>query len=151
MTAKRKEILIALVTAWICFIFLRSVKPGSVSAQESRWVLEMIQAIFPFDISVRLVRKMAHFAEFAVLGLLCWTLFAGRSARLWKKCVIFLLMIAFVALCDETIQIFIPDRASDVRDVWLDIFGAIFGAAAAMTLLFVRKKIKQKKDKTSLS
>lgn len=145
MKAKRKELLIALISGWICFIFLRSLKSGDISAQESRWALDMIEALLPFELSMQLIRKLAHFVEFAVLGLLSWALYGSRAARLWQRLLIFFLTTAFIALCDETIQLFIPGRASSVRDIWIDIFGALFGGAVAAALLLIRKsKIKNK-------
>ena len=64
---------------WLCFIYTRSSKPAVVSDQESGWVLELLQRLIP-SVSMRLVRKLAHFTEYAVLGGLLWL-----DLRLWGE------------------------------------------------------------------
>ena len=41
------------------------------------------------------------------------------------------------ALLDETIQRFIPNRTSQVTDVWIDMAGVVFGALIALILLLI--------------
>ena len=76
---------------------------------------------------MHLVRKLAHFTEFAVLGLLAGMLFGGRCRHLLAG----LLFSAITALCDETIQLFAAGRSGRIQDVRLDIAGVSAGAAAA--------------------
>lgn len=40
------------------------------------------------------------------------------------------------ALCDETIQLFVPGRSGQIADVWLDTAGCLTGAL--LTLLIFR-------------
>ena len=77
MKEKRFWICLALLLAWIIFIFCRSLKPADVSTSESQRVLDLLQRLCPFKLSMHLVRKLAHFTEFAVLGLLAGMLFGG--------------------------------------------------------------------------
>ena len=42
----------------------------------------------------------------------------------------------FAALCDETIQLFVPGRSGRIADVWLDTAGYLTGAL--LTLLIFR-------------
>ena len=42
----------------------------------------------------------------------------------------------FAALCDETIQLFVPGRSGQIADVWLDTAGYLTGAL--LTLLIFR-------------
>ena len=43
---------------------------------------------------------------------------------------------ALAALCDETIQLFVPGRSGQIADVWLDTAGCLTGAL--LTLLIFR-------------
>ncbi|MFR8452443.1 MAG: VanZ family protein [Oscillospiraceae bacterium] len=49
----------------------------------------------------------------------------------------------FAALCDETIQLFVPGRSGQIADVWLDTAGYLTGAL--LTLLIFRLCRKQPK------
>ena len=47
-----------------------------------------------------------------------------------------LLTVTLAALCDETIQLFVPGRSGQITDVWLDTAGYLTGAL--LTLLIFR-------------
>ena len=87
-----------------------------------------------------IVRKTAHFVEYAMLGLLAWRTvhfdpaFASFSPRrhYWFA----LLFCMFYASTDEFHQIFVPTRAAAVQDVLLDTCGSGF---ALLTIGGVRK------------
>ena len=118
----------------ILFIWGNSLLPGSVSGAISSFVKELVYMFFPGLSSAGegghgLLRKVAHFTEFACLGA-CLTrfLFLLKKPRLLALAGAFL-----VACCDETIQRFVPDRGPSFKDVLIDTFGAVIG----MTLLFV--------------
>ena len=84
-----------------------------------------------------LVRKSAHFLEFALLGLL-W----GAFSRLKKFPLPWLYGLA-VAITDETIQHFVPGRSPSVGDVALDYLGYLFGfLLMVLTIFLIRKKCK---------
>lgn len=118
----------------ILFIWGNSLLPGSVSGAISRFVKNLVYLIFPGlsgagEGGHGLLRKAAHFAEFACLGgLLTRLLFLMNRPRLLALAGSF-----FVACCDETIQRFVPDRGPSFRDVLIDTSGAAVG----MTLLLV--------------
>ena len=69
------------------------------------------------------IRKMAHFCEFALLGLLLCHSFSvlGVSNRTATGYILFLAL--FAAVLDEYIQSFSPGRACRVKDVLLDFSG----------------------------
>jgi VanZ family protein len=75
-----------------------------------------------------LVRKIAHFSEYAVLFLV--STFAFR--RLWSNLSAGWIALVCLALCvafaagDEFHQSFVPGRTPLVSDVLLDSFGALF-------------------------
>lgn len=85
-----------------------------------------------------LVRKLAHMTEFALLGTF-WTAAlplsgaGGCSTEKDRACRV-LLTCVLIALVDETIQLFVPGRSSQVTDVWIDALGAAIGLGAALLL-----------------
>ena len=82
---------------------------------------------------VHIVRKMAHFTEFACLGgLSCGLLATARTVKLHP----FFHVWAggfFVAAIDETIQIF-TGRGSQLQDVWLDFAGFATGLVLVLAV-----------------
>lgn len=123
-------IIVCILTALtVIFIFSRSIPDKVDSDKESSRVVALFELVFgEGNVNGKLVRKLAHFTEFATLG-------AELSVLLWvmrKKSLQAYLNVTFaaatVALCDETIQIF-SGRGPQVQDVWLDISGAVFGIA----------------------
>lgn len=111
-----------LMVLWIGFIFWNSLHSGAESAQSSNFVLEWLRKIpFLTGLDGTLVRKGAHFTEFAMLGALA----AGSvPAATFAKPLFCALL---TAVSDETIQLFVEGRSSVVRDVWIDFAGALLG------------------------
>ena len=91
----------------------------------------------PFILFVqRLVRKLAHFCEFFVLGCILSLLLPLRPAMRLLAAGLGLL----TGLIDETIQIF-SGRGDQISDVWLDFSGAALGILlTSLLLLLLRRK-----------
>ena len=86
---------------------------------------------------LHMVRKMAHFAEFMMMGfwfMLCLRVYTRHFVRhmSWP-----LLGGLTTALMDETIQLRIPNRSSSVVDVWIDMTGVVAGLLAALVILLI--------------
>jgi len=82
------------------------------------------------------IRKTAHFVEYAVVGMLVWRLVHFDPA--WAACrsrefFLALLLAALYAASDEFHQSFVPGREAAMRDVLLDSCGAGFGLAVIWT------------------
>ena len=131
---------IALI-ACIAFIFRNSLESGALSSARSQAVMQKINEILSVvnlgPLSEHTVRKLAHFAEFTLEGfllMLCLRVYTNRFVRhiSWP-----LLGGMTTALLDETIQRFIPNRTSQVTDVWIDMAGVVFGALIALILLLI--------------
>ena len=145
---KRNKWIVLLLILCLAFIWGNSMLPIPQSKALSGWVLERVRGLLGLEpqpqpeetLNNHMIRKIAHFLEYAALGGLL-TLYLGvrRSdgpAQLRK-------LIAFgfgAAFLDETIQIF-SSRGPGISDVWLDIAGYTVGC---LLLLLVRKK--QKKE-----
>ena len=131
---------------WVIFIWGHSLVPGVDSSAESSRFVDLFYGVFVrLGITERtsmtfLVRKAAHFSEYAVLGFSAHALFktldAQKSAR-WL-----VLLTALVPVCDETIQLFIPERSGQVTDVLLDLSGMLFGAIVFLAVAKIGKWLK---------
>ena len=124
---KRKALCCVLIALNLALTWGNSVLPGGVSMELSDGFLALLGRSIPFlaRIGSMLIRKLAHFSEFACLGLLLgWLLspeggFRGFAAPA--------LLGTLAACVDETIQRFVPGRESSLIDVWIDIFGVCAG------------------------
>ncbi|MBQ9045314.1 MAG: VanZ family protein [Oscillospiraceae bacterium] len=116
---KRQRVFLVLTVLWLAVIWGHSMMPASESKAESGGIVALLVQYLPW-VTDRLVRKAAHFTEYAVLGALLFGAFPqrGRTAVIQSVFAGFL-----VALLDETIQLFAPGRSGQITDVWLDMAG----------------------------
>jgi VanZ family protein len=74
-----------------------------------------------------LTRKLAHFSEYAVLGILSGRAFASSAndfvRRRWFQAA--LLLILCYALLDEFHQSFVPSRTASIYDSAIDVAGGL--------------------------
>ena len=139
MSRKRFLICLGALLLWTAFIFSRSMQPASASSLESAGVLALLQRFVPFELTEHLVRKLGHFTEFGVLGVLAGILFCGCCQRL-RRGFLFAVMTGMSAgLCDETIQLFVEGRSGQVSDVWIDTAGTAAGAALVLAVRAIRR------------
>lgn len=72
-------------------------------------------------------RKLAHFSEYAVLGMLSVRAFAGSEndfiRRRWFQVAVFLILC--YALLDEFHQSFVPSRTASIYDSAIDVAGGL--------------------------
>lgn len=125
-------ILTIITVIYMTFIWIHSAMPADVSSEESNAVLGFVDAIirlfgFSVELTDHIIRKTAHFCEFALLGtLVMWT-----ANSINGKIINNLLSCSFIclatAIIDETIQLFSPGRAGMIVDVLLDFSGVIAG------------------------
>ena len=127
---KKQRILCAvLIVLNLVLIWGNSALPGGVSTELSDGFLAMLGRNVPFLawIGSMLIRKLAHFSEFACLGLLLGWLFHGEAERGFRGFAVPALVGILAACVDETIQRFVPGRESSLIDVWIDIGGVCTG------------------------
>lgn len=126
----------------VCFIFSNSFACKEVSIELSRGITDLlydcVKSILKlsFDEFHGLVRKVAHFVEFALFGASVWmTMDSARNLgrRFNVETVLFLSLT--VAVIDEFIQSF-TGRGSMVADVILDFAGALFGIVITATIIY---------------
>ena len=127
-TNKKLYLCFAFLTVNILFIWGNSLLPGSVSGAISGWVRNVLSFLFSrnsadLDSGHGLLRKLAHFTEFACLGALFTWLFG-----MLRKPLFLALPCGFLIACmDETIQRFVPDRGPAFKDVLIDTSGVLVG------------------------
>ena len=143
---KWKYVLAALTLA---VIWGHSFMPVSSSEEESlqvgAWLTPFLELFVGSGrVTDHLVRKLAHFTEFAALGFcmsgfywnLPWKKPALRLPASFGSCVL-------AACIDETIQVFNPGRGPGVKDVLLDSCGAAFGILLFLLLRWSLEKRKK--------
>ena len=141
-TDTRLRLCITLLICNLVFIWGNSLLPGEVSGAFSDWVKSILSQFFTDDPGEPsgggLLRKIAHFTEFAALGrCLAWLHGMLQKGRLQP----FLLGVLAAAV-DETIQRFVPDRGPSIRDVCIDSAGVLTGIILLWTgYHFVKKKV----------
>ena len=131
MTEKRKKYLCTgLILLNLAFIWGNSLMNGTQSGNLSGGIMAWINSVLGLDEAGAqmlhlLIRKAAHFTEFACLGmLLAWNCRMTGE----KHGMIFPALLAMAAaLIDESIQLITPDRGPSLTDVWIDSFGALAG------------------------
>ncbi len=126
-TDKRLRLCKTLLVLMLAFIWGNSLMPGPVSQAISDFVKELLfgspSSPAGSGTGSGLIRKAAHFTEFAALGmLLAWLCGMLEKKRVWP------MLGGVTAACiDETIQAFVPERAPGLRDVLLDSCGVLAG------------------------
>lgn len=146
MTVNRKVYIIisyALVLAAAVFIFLMSAANGNSSSQMSNSLILKIMEITGLEFSHYFIRKAAHFCEFALLSfLLTNAVFASFKNK--KACVFAFTASCVYAVTDELHQLFSDGRACSVKDMLIDSFGALLGAALCSLIILIYIKITER-------
>lgn len=127
---KKKALWTILYILYLAWIFSNSLDIATESSSKSTAVMELLnQLLFHSTptLTEHLVRKLAHFSEFALAGVLGHICFSQwrKEMRFCILCTLFAGL--FIALCDETIQLFVPGRSGQIMDVWIDFSGYVAG------------------------
>jgi VanZ family protein len=120
---------------WLSVIFVASTNLMSAE-HTSRFLVPFLLWLKPglspqtIWVILILMRKGAHAAEYAVLALLLWRALHSIPVLRTKTLMVFATVVlgcALFAASDEFHQTFVKSRTPSVRDVLLDISGAILG------------------------
>ncbi len=122
---------------------MQSANESNVS---SNFVLDLLANYFPIlkepqimMTSILIIRKLAHFTEYVILGLLYTK---ASKAQSWNK---LLLLGCLVPILDETIQIFVPGRSAAVVDMMIDLSGYLTGLLIMGSLITLWNTIAKSK------
>lgn len=119
-----------LVVVLTAVIFVNSSLPATESGKLSGFVAQFVAQLAQLvDITLKgdvehTIRKLAHFLEFACLGLLWCKTFASFRVSNRTSTGYILLLCLLTAVTDEYIQLFSLGREGKVMDVLLDFSGA---------------------------
>lgn len=121
-----------LVILNLAFIWGNSAMPGTVSGAISQWVSDVLNLFLKLPAGdmqegEHVLRKLAHFSEFALLGVWLRWLWGMLGERPLERVALPLLCGLLAACCDETIQRFVEGRFSSLLDVWIDTAGVTLG------------------------
>lgn len=136
---RRLALCIGLTGTILLFIWGNSLLPAEISQAFSDWAKSLLTGGAAGEASggSGLLRKIAHFTEFAALGMSLGWLFGmlGKGKH-------FPILLGFGAACvDETIQLFVPGRGPGIFDVALDTAGV----AAGVLVLYIGYNILKKR------
>lgn len=141
---RRIRLCTVLLVLNIAFIWGNSALPASVSSSLSEWICGLLGCMQQGDGTQiqghGLLRKLAHFCEFCLLGvLLLWL--HGMLRKAWfSASAVTVVCAAAVAGIDEVIQILSPGRYPSILDVALDTAGAVFGVLLFTGYTFLKKR-----------
>jgi VanZ family protein len=138
---------------WMVLIFIFST--GGMSASNtSRIIRPLLLWLFPDITEERLllahfiVRKVAHFTEYAVLAVLAARAFSTSTRKTlhrgWFPAS--LALVVLYALSDEFHQRFVPSRTGSVYDSLIDMSGGL----TALLLLLLRQRRRDKRSETQV-
>ena len=142
-------VMTVLCVAVTAFIFINSLFDAQDSSEQSSSVTELINSLFRAlgihtVVSELVVRKLAHFTEYAVLGALLNTTAFLYGGKRMKALLTALPIGALTAVTDELIQNFSQGRNCQVTDMLIDFSGICCGALITWLIISLLKKRKQK-------
>ena len=139
----RLSIFSLLAAGMVCFIFYNSFQSGEASNAASGWVADFLRPLLnpngwldekTYHI---LIRKLAHFTEFGMLGLCLGGIAANVGWHTKWLCAIGAAVL--VACTDEIIQSF-TGRTNSIVDVIIDSAGALCGIASGAIVIQLCRK-----------
>lgn len=143
------------------WIFSHSMRDAEDSLKQSDTVIEIVRPIvepilqdtdFPptYDNLSHLVRKCAHFAEYALLGFFClFCIWVSPIKGRWRM-LLSLPYCVLSACMDECIQLGYAERSGQWSDVLLDSCGALTGILFALLCLGIGLLIRKKRKKKQI-
>ena len=162
MKVSIKRIIFTILIIINCItIFYFSHQVADNSSNQSSRVVEIISNIIPAiknmqepdktilkeEILTPIVRKIAHFSIYAILGIftISFTLtFEDKKTN--QKIVYSLIFCILYAITDEFHQTFIPGRSGKIIDIFIDSLGALVGILFIILITIIINKIKSKNN-----
>ena len=133
-------------------------KSGTISRQVTEFVTKDIEAIQKLETNEKeivlkkiehVIRKLAHFSLYTVVGILVMSLMTTYKIEQIKRISISLLTGVLYAISDEVHQSFVPGRGAMFQDVLIDTLGVTFGILIVIVIikiyLYIKYKIEMEK------
>ncbi|MBQ0035642.1 MAG: VanZ family protein [Firmicutes bacterium] len=145
----KKTIKLILLISWLGLIYYFSSQVASESSKVSSGLLAKLYVFYRLfgKLSLseyliafsKLIRKIAHFSEYFILGILSYT-----NMKEYFKDNHHFVSILFCMICaivDETHQLFVPGRAYGVIDILIDSCGSVL--AIILCHLIIKRWLKK--------
>lgn len=145
------------VVLWIAFIWGHSLIPGDPSKNESLIILNIVNNFLgligiDYQLSLFLMRKIAHFTEYFIFGILLLTTLRLYVDKIREKIFNILFIGLAVPVIDEFIQLFVDGRGGEIRDVIIDFSGVLTGMLLSFLIIRLVLNIKENKiEKVNLN
>ena len=133
----KKTVKLILVILWMSLIFFFSNQKSDDSSKLSDGLIVKVANVFvDKDLSIKekeiilekyttIVRKIAHFGIYLVLGVLVINLLLEYNVK--HVILVSLIFCLLYSVSDEIHQLFIEGRSGEVRDIIIDSSGALMG------------------------
>ena len=128
---------------WVAVIWGHSLIQGPQSSLESGLVVSLVCPLFELagihdlGLMTLVVRKLAHFSEYAVLGVLARGLVTSLREEGIAPRLPVTVVAALVPVADECLQLFVPGRSGQLTDVLIDLSGLVTGALVAHAVAYL--------------
>lgn len=140
--------MIILIALWAILVFYLSGQNGSESSGLSRRLVmlftqneDIINVVEPY------VRKVAHYGEYGLGGILFIILFNTYEWSDERKLIVSSLLGTWYAITDEIHQYMVPFRVCSAVDVWIDTLGFATGVCFTYIILKWTRLRKERKKK----
>lgn len=132
------------VLSVLLIIFMFSNENGEKSTIHSNGITHIILNFLKIEFSSDadfIIRKLAHFSEYAFLGAAFYNAFLNTFEEITIKLPVY--AVGFCASLDEMHQYFILNRAATIEDIVVDSIGGILGIFILYLIVKKLKKCKQ--------
>ena len=153
-----RTIFMLLLLTTFSTIFKFSSQIAEESDDISNGVLRKIIDVFPYtkelseEIKIKMVehgnpiiRKLAHFSIYTLVGVWIMAFMSTFDIRLYKKWIISMLVGVLYAASDEFHQSFVPGRGPSIVDVGIDSLGVLTGILAVLIIISIYRALKSDK------
>lgn len=138
-------ILIVCILFWMYTVFGFSKHTGEVSSGISTKIAKLFSNDEDVIITLeKIIRKIAHLSEYAVGGILFYSLFLTFKMSAKKQVIFSILITTIYAITDEIHQLFVPGRSGKITDVGIDVIGISIGICGLLFIIKIIQKIKNK-------
>lgn len=152
-------IFILLLLATFATIFHFSSQIGEESDEVSKGLLSKLIDIFPYtkdlsDVTKEklieygnpIIRKLAHFSIYALVGVWIMSFMSTFKTRLYKKWIVSMIVGVEYAIFDEYHQSFVSGRAPSIMDVGIDSLGVLGGILVVLIIISIYRALKSDKE-----
>ena len=125
----------------MALIFIMSSFNSTESSNQSNFIVDIISNILNInniEILSYIIRKLAHFTEYLILGILVYNAVNSYNKNMYIAIIICIIY----AISDEIHQLFVPGRSCQILDITIDSIGSTIGIFILSYIKKIHKKFK---------